>query len=214
MREFVNDLLLRGSGVDAEQHETRPDRWDATTETYAHFPVTKAQRALSAVTVVAVITLLIAAVGHLLHRIVAASADQNLRWSVVDAPYLLGMIALAAFLIVHAALQEEAMLPRTIISLTCVFAVPAALLLYLILIVRSIPPPMAWTNVAIASQLVVGMIPFALAFAAGMIMWRNDVESPAYRVRAVALAVAITTLVVFVAAAVPWLVYAIEVGQA
>lgn len=192
-------------------------RWDAATQSYEIFPVKPAQRAASIATLVVVMALLIASLFHIFHRTVETHGP-NQQWSVVDAPYLLGMIALAALLVIHAGLQEEAMLPRTLVTITCILAVPAGLLMFLIVIAWSIAQEQgattAWIDAAAVGQLVTAILPFALPFTSGVILWRHDTETAKFRVRAVSLAVAIAAAVVLIAAGLPWIVHAVAGGTA
>lgn len=185
--------------------------------TIAHWtdppPATRAERAVAIATVTAMTALMLCAIGYL-HVMPSALISRG-AWGFSDYSYVALMLLMSALVIAHSALSEDAIRPRTLTALASTIGGIGTLLALAkgwLLLIGAAFADEDWIAYSVFSAIALSILPFALPFAAGIILVRNDFEPVKWRVRAVSIAVASATLVIVLAALVPRWVRAVELG--
>lgn len=127
-------------------------------------------------------------------------------WVFADFGYLGLMALMAVLLLIHAALGEDALRPKTMIALSCIVgALGTAQALYLgwFRFIGAGWSGEEWKMSAVLGLTAMILLPYVLPFTVGIILVRNDFEPVKWRVRAVAIAIASTALVIALAALIP-----------
>lgn len=175
-------------------------------------PATRAERVFAIATTTATALLMVGAIGHLFllgSGLVPFKAGE---WGFPDYSYLMLMALMSVALIAHSALSEDALRPRRIIVLSSTIGGVGTLLAlakgWLMLFGAAFAEE-DWVTYSVLGATAVSILPFALPLAAGIILLRNDFEPTQWRMRAVALAIALATTVILIAALVPrWVGFA------
>ena len=178
-------------------------------------PATRGEKIVAISTVSAGGVIMALAVGHLFMSARGLVPFNTGEWGFPDFAYLMLMVLLSALILVHAALGEDALRPRTMIALASTVGAIGTLLAlgkgWLMLVGAGFSEA-RWMECSAFAALAISILPFALPFTAGVILLRNDFEAVAWRVRAVAIAVTATAFVIVLAALIPRWARLAEVG--
>lgn len=127
-------------------------------------------------------------------------------WGFPDYSYLALMALMSALAIVHSTLSEYAIRPRTIIVLSSTVGGLGTLMAlargWLMLFGAAFADE-DWIAYSVFGATVISILPFALPFAVGLILLRNDFEPAKWRVRAVSFAVVSAVVIIMLAALIP-----------
>lgn len=169
-------------------------------------PETRSERIIAISTVTLIGVMLVLSIGHLFLPTMGLVALSREGWGFADISYLALMALMSALVLVHASLGEDALRPRTMIALSSVIGGIGTLLalargyfsLFGLLYAEE-----EWRTYAVFALAVLSVVPFALPFASGIILLRNDFEPVRWRVRAVSIAVGVAVLIIALVALVP-----------
>lgn len=188
---------------------------NSSSKGYSLFPAQPAQRGAAVATLLVIAVLLTATVGYVYQRSISAQAPGQ-QWSVVDAVYLVGMVILAAMLVIHAGLHGEALMPRTMTAIAGFLLVPGMLVLGLVLIQWSITQEKGatapWMGVALVGQLVTAVVPFVLVLMSAQILRQSIMQPARRRILSVLVAIGVAAIVIAIAAGLPWIAHAVNPG--
>lgn len=169
-------------------------------------PATRSERILAVSTVSLIGVTLVLSIGHLMLPTSGLVALDRDGWGFADVSYLALMALMSALVVAHASLGEDALRPRTMVVLSSVIGGIGTLLAlgrgyFLMFGLRYSEEE--WRTCAVLALAVLSIVPFALPFAAGVILLRNDFEPVKWRVRAVSIAVGATAVIIALAAMIP-----------
>lgn len=136
------------------------------------------------------------------------------RWTMADATYLMGMALLAAALVIHAGRGMTERTARTIITISAVAGGLGGLVVLGKSWLLMMGSNADWKVASTVSGFIVGVLPFALAMASGIVMYSESASPVRKRVGRVARVVVVSVGVVALAAWVPRLIRLFEVGGA
>jgi len=134
------------------------------------------------------------------------------RWAVFDVGYLAGLALLAAVTLCHAMLISPTRSPLTAIWLSIAFGTLGVLLAMVEILLDQIGADTDWKLAVTFSSFVLNVLPFLMVLAAGIVMLRMRDRSIRFRVIGVGICVASAAVVVVLAAWIPRLVRATELG--
>lgn len=174
-------------------------------------------RAVSVVTLCGIVALMATAVWHMLFTLMMGLVLVNTgRWGFADFSYLIGLGLLSVLLLCHAALPDLARLPRSVIVSSSIIGVPGVLISlgkWWLLILGSNAD---WKVVSTFAMFALGVLPFTLVLATGIVLLRADDEEHVhprrFRIGGVSIAVAAAGVVILLAAWLPRLVRLYEIG--
>ncbi|MGV2983610.1 hypothetical protein ACNPNP_07845 [Microbacterium sp. AGC85] len=169
-------------------------------------PATRSERlvANASVTLIGVASAL--SIAHLFMMITGLVPINTGEWGFADISYLALMALLSAMVLVHASLGEDALRPRTMIMLSGIIGgigTVMALAKGWLMLFGLLYSEETWRESAMLALVVMSIVPFALPFASGIILLRNDFETVRWRVRAVSIAVAAAAFIIALAALIP-----------
>jgi len=145
-------------------------------------------------------------IAHLFMMITGLVPINTGEWGFADISYLALMALLSALVLVHASLGEDALRPRTMIALSSIIGGIGTLMALTkgwFMLFGLLYSEETWKESAILALVVMSIVPFALPFASGIILLRNDFEPVNWRVRAVSIAVGAAALIITLAALIP-----------
>jgi|EndMetStandDraft_3_1072993.scaffolds.fasta_scaffold75607_2 hypothetical protein len=169
-------------------------------------PATRAEKAVAVATAAAIALLMLCAVGHLFLFSTGIVPLGTSEWGFPDVSYLALMTLMSTLVITHSALSEDAIRPWTIVIISSAIGGIGTLLALArgwLLAFGAAFAEEDWVTYSVLGATAISILPFALPFAVGVILVRNDFEPPRWRVRAVSLAVAISAAIVVLAALAP-----------
>lgn len=170
-----------------------------------------AERAVATATITAMTALMLCATGHLF--VMPTGLVWMGIWGVPDYSYLALMALMSTLAIVHSALSEDAIRPRTLITLSSTVGGLGTLMAlakgWLMLFGAAFADE-EWIAYSVFGATAISILPFALPFAVGLTLLRNDFEPTKWRVRAGSFAVASAALIIMLAALIPRWVRAAE----
>lgn len=169
-------------------------------------PATRDERVVAWGTAVAVALLLLGAVAHLFLLGSGLVPFEGGAWGFPDYSYIALMVAMSTVLVAHSSLSEDALRPRTIIVLATTIGGIGTLLALVkgwLTMFGAAFAEQDWVTYSVFGAVAISILPFALPFAVGIILLRNDFEPVRWRIRAVSLAVASSAVVIALAALVP-----------
>ena len=169
-------------------------------------PAMRSERliAISSVSLIGVALAL--SIAHLFLMITGLVPITTGEWGFADASYLALVALLSALVLVHSSLGEDALRPRTMIALSIIIGGIGTLMALAkgwLLLIGLLFSEETWREFAVFALVALSIVPFAVPFASGIILLRNDVEPVKWRVRAVSIVVAVAALIVALAALVP-----------
>ncbi|MFF5626655.1 hypothetical protein ACFY5A_14905 [Microbacterium sp. NPDC012755] len=176
---------------------------------------TRSEKIIAVSTVSLIGVVLALAIGHLFLPTTGLVALNRDGWGFADISHLALMALISALVLVHASLGEDALRPRTMLVLSSVIGGIGTLLALArsyFLLFGLLYSEEEWRTSAVFALAVLGVIPFALPFASGIILLRNDFEPVKWRVRAVSITVGTAALIVVLAAMIPRWVRLAEMG--
>lgn len=169
-------------------------------------PATRSERIIAVSSVSLIGVALVLSIGHLFLPTMGLVGLNRDGWGFADVSYLALMALMSALVLVHASLGEDALRPRTMLVLSSVIGGIGTLLalargyfsLFGLLYSEE-----EWRTYAVFALTVSSVVPFALPFASGIILLRNDFEPVRWRVRAVSIAVGVAVVIIALAALIP-----------
>ena len=178
-------------------------------------PATRIEKIVAISTVTGVGVLMALALWFGFHSVEGLAGLNRDGWVFADFGYLGLMALMAMLLLIHAALGEDALRPKTMTALSCIIgALGTAQALYLgwFRFIGAGWSGEEWKMSAVLGLTAMILLPYALPFTVGIILVRNDFEPVKWRVRAVAIAIASTALVIALASLIPRWVRLAEMG--
>lgn len=169
-------------------------------------PATRGERLVANASVILIGVAMALSVLHLFLMITGLVPINTGEWGFADASYLVLMALLSALVLVHASLGEDALRPRTMVTLSSIIGGIGTLLALgkgWFMLIGLLYSEEAWKESAVFALIVMSIVPFALPFASGIILLRNDFEPVRWRVRAVSIAVGVATIIIALAALIP-----------
>lgn len=169
-------------------------------------PATRGERLVANTTVILIGVAMALSVLHLFLMIKGLVPINTGEWGFADASYLVLVALLSVLLLVHASLGEDALRPRTMVTLSSIVGGIGTLFALgkgWFLLIGLLYSEEAWKESPVFALIVMSIVPFALPFASGIILLRNDFEPVKWRVRAVSIAVAIAAIIIALAALIP-----------
>lgn len=169
-------------------------------------PATRSERLVAISTICLIGVGMVLAILHLFLMITGLMPINTSEWGFADVSYLALMALLSVLVVVHASLGEDALRPRTMIVLSSVVGGIGTLMALTkgwFLMFGLLYSEESWKESALLALVVMSIVPFALPFASGIILLRNDFEPVKWRVRAVSIAVASAAIVIVLAALIP-----------
>ncbi|AXL12091.1 hypothetical protein DXT68_08045 [Microbacterium foliorum] len=169
-------------------------------------PATRSEQLIAISTVCLIGVGMVLAVFHLFLMITGLVPINNGEWGFADVSYLALTALLSVLVLVHASLGEDALRPRTMIVLSSVIGGIGTLMALTkgwLMLIGLLYSDESWRESAVFALVVMSIVPFALPFASGVILARNDFEPVRWRVRAVSIAVGAAALIIMLAALIP-----------
>jgi hypothetical protein len=169
-------------------------------------PAASGERLVANASVILIGVALALSVLHLFLMITGLVLLNTGEWGFADASYLMLVALLSALVLVHASLGEDALRPRTLLALSSIIGGIGTLLALgkgWFMLIGLLYSEEAWKESAVIALVAMSIVPFALPFAGGIILLRNDFEPVRWRVRAVAIAVASAATIIALAALIP-----------
>lgn len=169
-------------------------------------PATRGERLVANASVILIGLAMALSVLHLFLMIKGLVPINTGEWGFADVSYLMLMALLSVLLLVHASLGEDALRPRTMVTLSSIIGGIGTLLALgkgWFMLIGLLYSEEAWKESAVFALIVMSIVPFALPFASGIILLRNDFEPVNWRVRAVSIAIATAAIIISLAALIP-----------
>ena len=169
-------------------------------------PATRSEQLISMSTVCLIGVGMVLAIFHLFLMITGLVPINTGEWGLADVSYLALTTLLSVLVLVHASLGEDALRPRTMIVLSSVIGGIGTLMALTkgwLMLIGLLYSDETWRESAVFALVVLSIVPFALPFASGVILARNDFEPVKWRVRAVSIAVGAAALIITLAALIP-----------
>jgi len=180
-------------------------------------PATRSERIIAVSSVALIGIALALSIGHLLLLLIPTGLVPlgTGGWGFADVSYLALMVLMSVLVMVHASLGEDALRPRAMVVVSSIVGGIGALLALArgyFLMFGLLYSEETWKEYAVYAVIVLSIVPFALPFASGIILLRNDFEPVRWRVRAVSIAVAAAAAIIVLAALIPRWVRLAEMG--
>lgn len=167
---------------------------------------------VGAFTLLIMIVLFVGALAHELVHMKGLLIINTGRWGMADFSYLIGLALLAVATLCHAMVISPTRSPVTAIWLSVGFGAPGVLLALGLTWLLLIGSDTNWKVASTFSSFTLKVLPFVMVLAAGITMLRMRDRSLRLRVVGVGICVASAAVVVALAAWIPRLVRAIELG--
>lgn len=165
-----------------------------------------------AFTLLIMIVLFVGALVHELVHMKGLLIINTGQWGMADSSYLIGLALLAVATLCHAMVISPTRSPVTAIWLSVGFGAPGVLLALGLAGLLMIGSDTNWKVARTFSSFVLNILPFVMVFAAGIVMLRMRDRPIRLRVIGVGICVAAAAVVVALAACIPRLVRAAELG--
>lgn len=169
-------------------------------------PATRIEKIVAISTVSLIGVALILSIGHLFLMIRGLVPINTGEWGFADVSYLALMALLSTLILVHASLGEDALRPRTMLVLSSLIGSIGTLMALAkgwFMLIGLLFSEESWKESALFALVAMSIVPFALPFASGIVLARNDFEPVKWRVRAVSVVVASAAIVIVLAALIP-----------
>ncbi|OIU87698.1 hypothetical protein [Microbacterium sp. AR7-10] len=169
-------------------------------------PATRSERLIAISTICLIGVGMVLAILHLFLMITGLVPINTGEWGFADVSYLALTALLSVLVLVHASLGEDALRPRTMIVLSSVIGGIGTLMALAkgwLMLIGLLYSDESWRESAVLALVVMSIVPFALPFASGVVLARNDFEPVKWRVRAVSIAVGAAALIITLAALIP-----------
>lgn len=169
-------------------------------------PATRSERLIAISTVGLIGVALALSIMHLFLMVTGLVPINTGEWGFADLSYLTLMALLSVLVLVHASLGEDALRPRTMIVLSSIIGGIGTLMALTkgwFMLIGLLYSEETWKESAVLALVVLSIVPFALPFASGILLLRNDFEPAKWRVRAVSIAVGVAAFIIALAALIP-----------